>query len=132
MPAVCTGCAFCLEHPSLYFSVPNSHSLFQVWLGRHLLWGWEVDWETSLTRGGACPPTPQLSPLSSLIPEQTLNAGSLYLNRQHHPPAKDGGPERLSDLLKDTQPASVQGGIGTRDLQAAFWLLFTCLPHCPP
>lgn len=53
MPAVCPGCAFCLEHPSPHFSAPNSHSLFQVRLGRPLLRGGEVDWGGFLHLSGS-------------------------------------------------------------------------------
>lgn len=49
------------------------------------------------------------------------------------PPGRDGDPERVGDLPEDTQLASVQGGICTKDSQAAIWPSFTCpLLHPPP
>lgn len=105
--AVCRGWAICPGHPSSCVSVPNSHSAGQAtFLGVGGRLG-----KFSDSRGNLSCPHHLLFPPCSQT--RLRKRGDFIVISSST--SRDGGPERLRDLPKDTQLASVQGRICTRD-----------------
>lgn len=120
-PTLCPGCAFCLECPSLCFSVPNSHGVPvpvrqvpPLWVGGGL--GSFPSWT-----GNLCCPVFSFLPVSRVDLEfgklplesaalpicQLLRWDLSWSRRHNYLQGSRWGPEKLRDLPKDTQPSSV-------------------------